>query len=267
MNKSIYYLSIIILVFWCSTVGFAQTSDNSHVQIETVDEKIPEFAQRLIRAYPEQQLKYENHAIVFPDGTSILYDDGLEKTFEQRLNQPDLEDMFWIAYPTENPPKYLEDPGRIRSEALFKKMYGSRSADVKKTLVPVSWFGKKIKFTRINGAAEQLQKVADEIAQKHPELATYMVSSGTFYWRKVRHSDRMSAHSYGIAIDIAVKQSDYWKWASPKAAELTEVTYKNRIPMEIVEIFEKHGFVWGGRWYHFDTMHFEYRPEILIPQK
>ena len=32
--------------------------------------------------------------------------------------------------------------------------------------------------------------------------------------------------------------------------------------MEIVRIFEKHGFIWGGRWYHYDTMHFEYRPEL-----
>ena len=28
-------------------------------------------------------------------------------------------------------------------------------------------------------------------------------------------------------------------------------------------IFEKHGFIWGGRWYHYDTMHFEYRPELV----
>ena len=38
---------------------------------------------------------------------------------------------------------------------------------------------------------------------------------------------------------------------------------RNRIPMEIVEVFEKHGFIWGGKWYHYDTMHFEYRPEII----
>jgi hypothetical protein len=35
------------------------------------------------------------------------------------------------------------------------------------------------------------------------------------------------------------------------------------MPEEIVAIFEKHGFIWGGKWYHFDTMHFEYRPELL----
>lgn len=39
--------------------------------------------------------------------------------------------------------------------------------------------------------------------------------------------------------------------------------YRNRIPRKIVEIFEKHGFIWGGAWYHYDTMHFEFRPEIL----
>jgi len=25
--------------------------------------------------------------------------------------------------------------------------------------------------------------------------------------------------------------------------------------------------VWGGKWYHYDTMHFEYRPEILMNAK
>ena len=34
--------------------------------------------------------------------------------------------------------------------------------------------------------------------------------------------------------------------------------------MEVVEIFEKYGFIWGGKWYHYDTMHFEYRPELLV---
>jgi hypothetical protein len=36
---------------------------------------------------------------------------------------------------------------------------------------------------------------------------------------------------------------------------------------EIVDIFERHGFIWGGKWYHFDTMHFEYRPELLVRNK
>ena len=26
---------------------------------------------------------------------------------------------------------------------------------------------------------------------------------------------------------------------------------------------ERHGFIWGGKWYHYDTLHFEYRPGLL----
>jgi hypothetical protein len=31
------------------------------------------------------------------------------------------------------------------------------------------------------------------------------------------------------------------------------------------QVLEKHGFIWGGKWYHFDTMHLEHRPELLPP--
>jgi hypothetical protein len=32
----------------------------------------------------------------------------------------------------------------------------------------------------------------------------------------------------------------------------------------VVRYFEDEGFVWGGKWLMFDTIHFEYRPEILV---
>jgi len=43
------------------------------------------------------------------------------------------------------------------------------------------------------------------------------------------------------------------------------VPYARRwmVPTPVVEAFERHGFVWGGKWLFFDTMHFEYRPEVL----
>jgi hypothetical protein len=43
------------------------------------------------------------------------------------------------------------------------------------------------------------------------------------------------------------------------------VRWANQIPQVIVDAFEAEGFIWGGRWYHYDTMHFEYRPELLDP--
>ncbi|MCI6802837.1 MAG: M15 family metallopeptidase [Prevotellaceae bacterium] len=58
--------------------------------------------------------------------------------------------------------------------------------------------------------------------------------------------------------------SNYWLWSNPKCSETDKIQYTNRIPIEIVKVFEKHGFIWGGKWYHYDTMHFEYRPEFFI---
>jgi hypothetical protein len=39
------------------------------------------------------------------------------------------------------------------------------------------------------------------------------------------------------------------------------------IPLAIVEVFERHGFIWGGKWYHYDSFHFEYRPELIALAK
>lgn len=226
-------------------------------------EKIPAGAKALLQAYPDFITGFNNGKIEFADGTNMLYDDGIEKTFTERLDNSNLEDMFYMPYSLPNPnPEYLADAGRSRNEALFKKMYGSSAAAVQKNLVNVPWFGQNVKFTSVNGAAEQLKKVAAELA-KYPELRKYLKSSGSFYWRKVRGANRMSAHSYGIAFDIGVDHSDYWLWKNPKASETAKISYTNKIPAKIVEIFQKHGFIWGGAWYHFDTMHFEYRPEIL----
>jgi hypothetical protein len=72
----------------------------------------------------------------------------------------------------------------------------------------------------------------------------------------------LSAHSSGIAIDINPDFSDYWRWSDERGHE-GSIQYRNRLPNEIVEIFERHGFIWSGKWYHYDTMHFEYRPELL----
>lgn len=112
----------------------------------------------------------------------------------------------------------------------------------------------KILFTKVNGADKQLQKVAAELANI-PSIRNYLKSSGTFYWRKVRGANRQSAHSYGIAFDIGVDHSNYWLWSNPGAKETDKIKYVNHIPKEIVKVFEKHGFIWGGRWYHYDTMH------------
>ncbi len=223
------------------------------------------LAQKLISAYPDFLDRYENGFIVWKDGTKMLFDDGKPKSFEELLNSPDLQDMFAFGYPqgdTFTAPGYNQDPGRIRYEPFFKKMYGATKQEVLKNLDTVIWLPsslhKKILITRINGISEKLQAISDEL-DTIPGLRKYVEQlGGTFNWRYISGTHRLSAHSFGIAIDINVKYSNYWRWEPQKAK-----VYKNRIPLRLVKIFEKHGFIWGGKWYHFDTMHFEYRPELL----
>lgn len=110
--------------------------------------------------------------------------------------------------------------------------------------------------------SEALIKVSEEL-DEHPEWKKYLNSPGTFNWREISGTGRLSTHCFGIAIDLNAKYSEYWKWDYPSADENSDITYRNQIPQGIIDIFEKYGFIWGGKWYHYDTMHFECRPELL----
>lgn len=252
-----------------SVADSAHNHANSEIAAESADasDKYPAGVEALLKAYPDFIKGYDGRNIIFSDGSSQIYDDGKDKKFDVMLDNSDLQDMFYVPYRVpKNEPAYQEDAGRSRNEALFKKMYGASASAVKAKLKKVSWFGQTVEFASANGAADSLRKVAAELA-KYPELRKYLKSSGTFYWRTVRGAKRQSAHSYGIAFDIGVDHSDYWLWKNKGANEYSRIKYANKIPHQIVEIFQKHGFIWGGSWYHYDTMHFEFRPEILYYAK
>ena len=251
----------------CLGNGNSNSDNHSvHVPDSLAGDSVPLGAKKLISSYPDQKLVYYNNKIWFPDSSCITYDDGDVKDFVNKLNNCDIEDMFSMEYVKgKDAPQYLNDCGRGRNEQLYKKMYGANENEVRHNLVRVKWFGQKILFTSINGANLQLEKIAKELEQ-HSELKKYLTNASTFYWRKVRGADRLSAHSYGIAIDINTKYSNYWLWSNPGCSETDSLKYENRIPVEIVNVFERHGFIWGGRWYHYDTMHFEYRPELTKEQ-
>ena len=88
-------------------------------------------------------------------------------------------------------------------------------------------------------------------------------------WRNIASTESRSFHSYGAAIDIIPKSlgglETYWLWTSRHNPEWWTVPYSRRFhpPDEVIRTFELFGFIWGGKWRYYDTMHFEYRPEIL----
>ena len=94
---------------------------------------------------------------------------------------------------------------------------------------------------------------------KHPEFAKYIKNiGGTFNWRNIAGTSRISMHSFGMTIDINTSFSHYWQWDCDCTNEDAHVKYKNYIPLKLVQIFEKHGFASLGRIKNYDWMHFEY---------
>lgn len=228
---------------------------------------------RLIAAYPDHLEKIEGNWLIWRDGSRMALDDGAGiKPFADWLERPDIEDMLRLSYPSGAGvlvPEADSDPGRARNMAFFDKMYGDcRKGEVARSLDTIVWLPKKapqtLQVTRINGVAARLAAVSRALDALPASFDKYLIpSAGTYNCRVIAGTSRLSAHGSGTAIDIAVAQTDYWRWG--RAPSGGRIAYTNRIPLEIVHIFERQGFIWGGRWSHYDTMHFEYRPELLPP--
>ena len=161
----------------------------------------------------------------------------------------------------------------VGSSFLFDTLYASPTEDD-------SWYWQeKYSFLGVKMLIHSyikpfLNRVSDQIlaaAQNDPavnawiaELRTSPPSFG-WNWRTIAGTSRRSNHSYGTAVDLLPGnlrgRSTYWRWGGGGIND-TENFYKP--PEAVIKAFEDHGFIWGGKWDLIDTMHFEYRPEILL---
>lgn len=216
---------------------------------------------RIIAAYPDYLQGIEGNELVWRDGTRMTL---------AALGIPERDDG--------PPPRLPNDPRQIISESIsavdyepiYRRIYGDcRLGEVGPRLKPVRWLagspdgGSLVLMTRVNGVADALEAVSGELERLPAEFHSYLRPlGGTYSCRNILFSQRLSLHGFGIAIDINPAHADYWLW-SAAGADGARIP-RHRIPIEIVDIFERHGFVWGGRWNRFDTFHFEYRPEYAL---
>jgi hypothetical protein len=235
-----------------------------------------EFAANvLVSAYPDSLRPSDVPGeIQWQDGTRLALDNGIVKAdFEDLLNKASILDQVSVRYPKGWPfdvALVAADPGRVRNEAFFRKMYGDSAPSVEAHLIDVAWpaasASGSVRFTTINGAAKALAAVRDEIASLGPEAVRFVSRpNGTFNWRPIAGTQRMSMHSFGAAIDFDLPKglSRYWRWDSKDARGYPKALLDDATLGAVVCAFEKQGFIWGGKWGHYDTVHFEYRPELL----
>ncbi len=259
-------LSGLCLVFGLVLTGaVSATASSACAATLSLDEKLD----LLIAAYPDSITGRQGNFLTFADGgPPIEIDDGKTKIHAELLEHGDIEDSLEQDYqygPCVNVTMPDFEPGRIRSEALLKRLYGNTAKAVRKKLVRVKWFGKNLDVTSAHGVNKALEQVEAELS-KLPDLRKYLTpSGGTFNWRTVKDASNLSVHSFGAAIDINPQHAQYWLWKASKTGKVPHFT--SFTPLRIVDIFERHGFIWGGRWHHFDSMHFEYRPELIAIAK
>ncbi len=220
---------------------------------------------KLVRAYPAALAGHDDRRLYLKDGRTFALSDGrADKSLDEMIAHPDIDDTFFADYPAGAaaavPPKDF-DPGRVRFAPLFDAIYGDcRRGEVEPRLRALAWLprhgGGTVAITTVNGVDKALEAVSAELDTLPEEDMHFLIpSSGTYSCRSVAGSTARSMHGWGAAIDINADASEYWRWSKEG--------WHNRVPMGIVRAFERHGFIWGGRWSHYDTMHFEYRPELL----
>ena len=94
-------------------------------------------------------------------------------------------------------------------------------------------------------------------------------NSSCFNFRKIAGTDKLSIHSYGLAIDINPKQNPYVTngiiYPEDGASYLNRETQRPGMVEPIVDIFKRNGFeIWGGEWKDpIDYHHFQVSKEFL----
>ncbi|MDR0630257.1 MAG: M15 family metallopeptidase [Treponema sp.] len=166
------------------------------------------------------------------------------------------------------------NPGAVRSP-FYETLWQARSREEAFSQQQwITFLGRQVQIHR--GITDPLNRAEARIvalAETDPEIQGWiknLQSITGWNWRNVAGSENRSFHSYGIAVDLLMKaepgMETYWQWTAAKGIDWRSVPIENRQnpPGAVIRVFEEQGFIWGGRWPRYDTMHFEYHPELLI---
>jgi hypothetical protein len=263
-------------------------------QTEIEISRAEEVVKALMEAYPDRIEKVEfrngDWALLLRDKW-YYFADGRLLTEDRLKDAANYRALLFYGYPEELPA--WENPGQeevdrfiywrdTRSQSQVRRSgcfldslwYASSRAEVETHIVRVNFLGWQPRVHRL--IQNKLMLVEQRIrsaAQTDAEVQAWIRSIGTldgYNWRTIADTGSRSYHSYGLAIDILPRSlgnlQSYWLWTARDREDWWNVSYNERYhpPAAVIKAFETYGFIWGGKWPLYDTMHFEYRPEILI---
>lgn len=284
----IFFL-IITLSFICTESKLEKVMQNPYLVLRS-----------LLMSYPDKissvDYDYEHNEWFITIGSARLYwAEGRLLPKEEVANAQKWRPIVDYLYPKTTPdPKdfsnELVEQIRQKSDAqtrktaplyhiaFFDALYnGGTRRLVESHIKRFDYLGTRVSVhTSIIPALLRVETKLKEQALFDSEVAKFIESISSiegYNWRDIADSSERSNHSWGIAIDILPKnwknKNVYWNWVSWFNSDWMLIPLDRRWlpPESVIKIFESEGFIWGGKWYLWDTMHFEYRPELLLLQQ
>ena len=195
--------------------------------------------------------------------------------YEKRIFQVSRDEKEVFANLLANQKKSTAKQNSLQSNTFFfSEIYGEVSENaVQKKLRAIAFLGSTVyvherivpSLLAVNAEISALKKAK----QYKSFFSNYLTTYG-FNWRTIEYGDTLSLHALGIAVDVMAKRygklNAFWYWESKVHDEWFLLTPEQRWmpPLDVINAFDRQGFVWGGYWALWDTMHFEYRPEQIF---
>jgi hypothetical protein len=177
--------------------------------------KIGAYLDKLVSSYSDWIAGHDGEYLILKNRSRFLLSDGrTNKSFEELIEHPDIDDMFYVPYPAGTEPRQPTknfDPGRVRFDPLFVTMYGDcKKNEVVHKLRTIDWLpthgGGHVAVTMVNGVDKALEEVSRELDGLSGAFFKFLKpSAGTYNCRNVAGSRAMSMHGFGAAIDFNPK--------------------------------------------------------------
>lgn len=268
-------------------------------QIELPDRNLLPFSAIVLEsyriAYPDKKMKiYEKEGdwCIELDGMVFAWAEGRLLPFSKRVEAENYGKQ--IIYPNtgkpRNPKAYTQDDiTELMKKGTKAALAAEKPVDntftqfllqtndrivTEKNIRSMTFLGHRLNMHKMAVPfVEKIDSEIKDIAKTNKEVAKFIADIseiGGYNWRTIDGTaGRRSYHSYGLAIDIGVKSNKkptYWEWVRTWNSKWMLIPQSSlwSPPVPVIKTFEKYGFVWGGTWDEYDTMHFEYRPELAV---
>ncbi|WP_319560007.1 M15 family metallopeptidase [Marispirochaeta sp.] len=266
---------------------------------EPRDERRPRFSgeevvQAFYKAYPgriERIALLSGDWAMLIDGTWYFWAEGRLLPEGLRMEFQDYSPYPFYPYPRTLPPISEPDPeeaARLRARVssregnppqrhpgFFNALWRIHDRDTSWARMKTTYFlGHRLELHRelledLAAVEETIKEAIDEDSELRRFIAG-LAGFDAYNWRIIAGTASLSFHAYGAALDLLPKNYGglqvYWRWAARYYPDWFSLPYNKRYmpPESFVRAFEEQGFIWGGKWFYFDTIHFEYRPELLL---